>query len=121
MSINRKDNRLAVGEASFNDLLSRYKRGAQERDLLFDLTVEEFRELTSAKCSYCGIEPAQINHKSNTFGAYIYNGIDRIDNSLGYIKSNCISCCERCNEWKRALTKNEFLNHVKRIYLCMLQ
>lgn len=121
MKCNQVQNRLASGEANFNDLLSRYRRGAKERDLSFDLTIKEFRELTSAECFYCGTEPSQIAHKTNTFGSYLYNGIDRVDNTIGYNISNCVSCCQMCNEWKRAYSKAQFFSHIERIYQKCIQ
>ena len=40
---------------------------------------------------------------------FIYNGIDRIDNSKGYEKYNSVSCCEKCNRMKNILGKAEFI------------
>ena len=37
-------------------------------------------------------------------GQYLYNGIDRIDNKLGYIKGNMTPCCKICNHAKHDLT-----------------
>ncbi len=44
------------------------------------------------------------------------NGIDRFDNTIGYIKDNCRSCCSLCNYLKRDSSYEKFINKIKRIY-----
>ena len=43
------------------------------------------------------------------------NGIDRIDNNIGYTKENSVPCCEICNKAKRDMSYNDFINYLKRI------
>ena len=47
---------------------------------------------------------------------YKYNGIDRVDNKIGYELDNCVSCCIKCNKAKSYFGQDEFLNHIKKIY-----
>jgi hypothetical protein len=42
-------------------------------------------------------------------------GIDRRDNSVGYLISNCAPCCKNCNLAKRDMSEAEFLRWVARI------
>lgn len=96
-----------------------YVRGAKKRNLKFELTDDEFSKLTKEKCFYCGEVPNKIiksNYKSGISDIYVYNGIDRIDNSIGYELKNCVSCCKNCNYFKANLSPMEFLNHVNKIY-----
>ena len=93
--------------AAFNAVFNVYKNN--RRGLKFNLTEKEFRKLTSANCNYCGATPRRIS-KSMASGTYIYNGIDRVDNSAGYILRNCVSCCAICNIAKRDLPIKEFAN-----------
>lgn len=81
--------------------ISYYKR-AESKKLPFELSTEEFIELRDSKCEYCG----QIKAK----------GIDRINSSLGYIKSNCLPCCTKCNMMKYTYSKKEFISHVGKIF-----
>ena len=74
--------RLKEGEASRNRLYRRYKSQAK---LDFKLTMEEAETLFKGICYYCGQSPNQISYAENMFGKYIYNGIDRRDNKVGYI------------------------------------
>lgn len=46
----------------------------------------------------------------------LYNGIDRVDSSLGYTVDNVVPCCKLCNQAKNNLSKQEFVDWVKRVY-----
>lgn len=91
-----------------------YKNGAIRRHLDFHLTFDDVRSLTSKKCFYCGIDPKQVvvsgQHK------YIYNGIDRLNNGLGYTIENSVPCCQKCNLSKLTYSRDRFYNWVKRVY-----
>jgi hypothetical protein len=110
--------RLPTGEAGFNKLLREYIYGAQTRTIEFSLSVEEFRSITSLPCFYCNKLPSQISRassKKHTAEAvknseYIYNGIDRVDNKLGYTADNVVPCCKRCNDVKNDATLLEILH-----------
>lgn len=117
-SLRGRANKLPKGEASFNSLFRGYKRSAEKRGHKWNLTKEKFKELTKQNCYYCGRPPfnKRIHNKITTNGAYIYNGVDRIDNSKGYTKNNSVSCCKDCNRAKRKLTQTEFLQLVAKIY-----
>ena len=108
--------RIEFGEAAFNNLYDTYTKGARDRNFDFELTKSEFRILTQQDCYYCGLEPIQIKKGKNHNGNYLYNGLDRLDNSIGYYLDNIVPCCGRCNKMKSILGKEEFLDWVVRIY-----
>ena len=105
--------RIKVGEASVNRKYKSYEDSAKTRGLGFELTKEEFVEITSLNCAYCGVAPGQISHRDFGNGNYIYNGIDRVDNSIGYIKENIVPCCFICNRAKGASSKEGFEEWMK--------
>lgn len=105
------------GEAAFSILYSRYRLNAKERGLLFSISKEKFREITSSNCYYCGTSPKGITKQNTQNGIYLYNGIDRFDNELGYIENNCVACCKNCNYMKKSLSYEDFIEHINRIYL----
>ena len=70
------------------------------------LSYEDFLQLARKPCSYCGSEPPQ------PLG---YHGIDRVENSKGYLKENCVSSCTWRNNMKNVFSKEEFLEHCKKI------
>jgi hypothetical protein len=111
-----KTTRLPAGVASFNALLRHYKYSAEKRGIEFSLSAEAFRVLTSSNCAYCGAAPSQLHIEGDNFhGRYVCNGIDRVDNEQGYVEGNCVSCCARCNYMKRAMSREQFLSHVRQI------
>jgi len=77
-----------------------YRKSARKRGYTFELSFEQFMTFWQKSCYYCGAEIKRI-------------GMDRIDNSKGYILSNLVPCCKWCNEWKRAKTQQEYIKHCK--------
>lgn len=101
------------GRAAFTFIYSNYLYSAKRRGLEFSLTMEEFREIIGRDCYYCGSEPiAKYLPRHRRLGHYIANGIDRKDNSIGYIVSNCLPCCKSCNISKNNRTYEEFINWI---------
>lgn len=108
---------LAPGEAQLNRLLYSYKQSAKKRNLVFELSLEEFKNITKQNCHYCGSigTPFAENCNKKSNGLYIGNGIDRKDNSLGYILENCLPCCTWCNQMKLNKTYEEFVTQIRTI------
>lgn len=104
-----------------NIIYSNYKSRAKFKGWEFDITKDEFKELIFQNCSYCNIEPSnyredRVKNRRTIDMSHYTNGIDRIDSSQGYIKGNMITCCEDCNNAKRNLSHEQFLDLIKRIY-----
>lgn len=108
----------ASGEAARQALWGAWSRAATKRGYKWALTFEQFCDLTSRPCWYCGCPPSQSYHGKSAFnGAYVHSGLDRQANNLGYTLENTVSCCQPCNFMKRSSTVEEFLAHVRRICL----
>ena len=100
---------LPVGEAAFNQIFGRMQSSARRRGFEWRLTKEQVHALTQQLCYYCGVEPNQgSNLSTNHNGAFIYNGIDRIDNTKGYTINNVVPCCGICNVAKNTQTLEQF-------------
>lgn len=69
--------------SNFNE----YKLRAEKKQLIFELTEFEFGVIQVMECYMCG------RQTTNTHT----NGIDRVDNKLGYTLDNCLPCCGTCN------------------------
>ena len=108
--------RKSKGVSAFNRLVRQYKRHALKRSYAFLLSDDEVKELTSQNCFYCNVEPMQIVKSEFNAGDYVYNGIDRVDSSLGYFYENCVPCCHQCNRAKSNMTTEEFINWISIIY-----
>ena len=104
------NNKLPKGEANINSLYGRYKRSAKNRSIDFVLDKKSFVELINDDCYYCGNKPSTKYSGHSTYnGSIVYNGIDRVDNSIGYIIDNCVTCCSDCNYLKNNVSKNIIL------------
>ncbi len=103
------------GEAAKRRLLGDYISSAKERNKEFALSEEQFYWLVKQNCHYCGSEPLAKKRNKFGYGDYIYNGIDRVDNNIGYTFDNCVSCCKFCNKAKSTYELNEFIEWIKRV------
>jgi hypothetical protein len=81
----------------------------------FALTDAECDRLFEGHCVYCGAEPSNTKRKHNLNGDFVYQGIDRVDNNVGYMAGNCVPCCEQCNWAKRDMPVDAFLKWAKRV------
>jgi hypothetical protein len=108
-------NRKAPGESSFARLVRQYAKQARARKIEFSLGNETVRHLTQQSCSYCGIEPRQKMQSKHSFGAYIYNGIDRVDSLIGYTEENCVPCCGTCNRAKSNMSADDWYRWLHRV------
>jgi len=109
--------RLPLGVAAMRIVMKAYKTNAARRHRTFDLNEEEFRQITSSVCFYCGSPPSNVSGQKANNGLYVYNGIDRVDNDIGYTADNCVPCCWPCNSLKETRSKDDFLAHIARIYV----
>ena len=97
-----------------NTLISIYKSNARKRGISFDLTYAQFETLVDGECYFCGDTGGNTLRKRG-YDDYSYTGIDRVDNSVGYTPSNCISCCSWCNRAKNNGTLANFVDKCKKI------
>lgn len=79
-----------------------YKSQAKRRNLVFELTLEEFSSFANMSCSYCGDPSFHI-------------GLDRINNTIGYVNGNITSCCKICNYMKRCMSIDDFYKKCEQI------
>jgi len=107
--------KLPEGEASFNHLYQQYSASAKKRNILFQLSKEQFREVVTQPCHYCGncCQSIKINTRAN--GGFSYTGIDRKDNQIGYTLLNSVACCKTCNFMKLDHSYDFFLSHIQKI------
>lgn len=91
------------------------RSNAKARGLSVEISLEEYIEIASRDCAYCGARPT-IKTPSKSWQSVTYlNGIDRIDNNVGYTVGNCAPCCAQCNWAKKDLTQKEFVLWANRI------
>ena len=106
--------RLHSPETAITYLIGRYARMARVKDREFSLTRDQVRAIVTSPCHYCGAAPFMV-YKKHSKGTK-YTGLDRVDNSKGYRTGNVVPCCKICNVAKATLTREEFLNWLRRAY-----
>ena len=73
------------------------------------IDIKKFIEISMQKCNYCGIansnkayDRTKLKSKREISTNFIlFNGIDRVDSSKGYVEDNVVSCCKYCNTAKK--------------------
>lgn len=111
-SINSR-HKLAKKNSGYTTIYNRYICNARDRNLEFSLSKIEFIELLNSNCYYCNIEPSAIYDKN--YYNIKYNGVDRIDNNIGYTTSNVVACCKFCNIAKNNNSLDDFLSWINRL------
>ena len=113
----RKGNRLEEGESSKRIFYNSYRKAAGKRGYTFTLSFDQFVELTTQDCHYCGAMPESKGNMAfkGCNGIYKHNGLDRKDNRIGYEYGNVLPCCPVCNILKGTLSYDEFIAKAKQI------
>jgi hypothetical protein len=94
--------RHAAGKLNPEYVFRQYAGGAKRRGLQFSISFDEFCSFWREPCYYCGSSIETV-------------GIDRKDNSAGYISSNVVSCCWPCNRVKCEMSDGEFIAMCKSV------
>lgn len=102
-------------EAVYMFRLSGYKSCAKRRKLAFTITNEQALEILAGACFYCGSQETTTLRYAGKKYEILINGIDRVDNSKGYVDGNVISCCKICNRAKYDLSVSDFTKWLVRI------
>lgn len=79
-----------------------YAKGANSRNIEFKLSEPEFSEIITQSCYLCGLSDK--------------NGIDRFDNTKGYLLANCKPCCGHCNLMKKDRSYESILRNAEHIH-----
>lgn len=126
ITASRPDKRLPDNLGLKRDIMRGYVTAAERRGYKFNISEELFCTLILQNCAYCNSEPQtkyniapSKKYKHNR--VLMYNGIDRVDNTIGYLESNIVPCCEKCNMAKRDMSIQEFKEWVVKLYNNMIK
>lgn len=72
------------------------RSGAIKRGIAYELTREQLMSLWQKPCVYCG-------------GEIVTVGVDRVDNTKGYVMENVVPCCATCNSMKSSMELVDFV------------
>jgi hypothetical protein len=86
-------------------LYTTYMKSATSRTIPFTISEAEFTGLIHQSCYLCGVPTSDTNK----------NGIDRFDNTKGYVFDNCRPCCGHCNLMKKTIVHEVVLEKARLI------
>jgi len=101
-------------DVALTTLYTRYKNGAKNRKLSFEIGKDDFEKIILKPCFYCGLTKSNLLKMQTVFEyrEFEYNGIDRVDNLVGYTMDNCVPCCKICNLAKRNLSVEQYFSWI---------
>lgn len=93
-----------------------YRGRAEKKDLEFAITHDDYKSIILQDCYLCGKKSTDTN----------INGIDRVDNNVGYTianlsiprlaTGNCKACCKECNHMKNQYPLDVLMENIERIH-----
>jgi hypothetical protein len=82
-----------------------YRSRAEKKELEFAITHDDYKSIILQDCYLCGKKSTDTNT----------NGIDRVDNVIGYTTENCKACCKECNHMKNNYALDDLMDKIERI------
>jgi hypothetical protein len=82
-----------------------YRSRAEKKELEFAITHDDYKSIILQDCYLCGKQSTETN----------INGVDRVDNDIGYNMENCKACCKECNHMKNNFNLDTLLTKIERI------
>lgn len=114
--------------------MNSYKSGAKSRGFSWDLSYDDFVNITTKNCVYCNAPPKiwdcvsgapsvtkDCPHVDSSLYEILFNGVDRVDSNDGYTVDNSVTCCTACNRAKSDMSIGDFKNQVERMYKWLFQ
>ena len=88
-----------------------YVQRCKNDNIELSITEDDFASIAKDPCFYCGtMEKIEVDGVIDERG---FNGLDRMDQTRGYIWDNCVSACNMCNVMKKSLHIDVFLKRVE--------
>jgi hypothetical protein len=108
--------------ANISRIFRQYKRRGLKSGKGFSLSRSEFESLIFSNCYFCGKPPSNCGKIKTKSGiqSLIYNGIDRLDSSLGYHLDNCVTSCIICNIAKSDMSIKEFYKWIVTVFCIIM-
>lgn len=86
--------------------ISLLKSSAKARGIEVRIMDYEYENLLDLGCHYCG---KNVKNDNGTC-------LDRVNSDKGYVLSNVVACCRRCNVAKNDMTFSQFLNWIEKVH-----
>lgn len=112
------------GTSGLSSLLVYYRNEARRKGFEFALPREQFKNIVSDICYFCGEEPQKAitgpKSRQSRYGEehseFVANDIERINLDIGYVPGNCVTCCPTCRKIKRDMNAEDFYKWLNRAH-----
>lgn len=115
----RRDAEQFDPEWGYKSVLKRIRNDARRAGREFNLSLDWFKKISQSECHYCGSEPRNEFIYNSNAGKYkrtfLYNGLDRMSNEIGYVEWNCVPCCFVCNRAKNSMPYDLFIEWIDKV------
>ena len=108
---NSKEKDIVAKNKSFQKYVAR----AIAPNKSIEIKKEEFFKIFEQDCFYCGAKADTSINENLKKQKIRLNGIDRVDNKIGYKAGNIVPCCFGCNWMKQDFDQKEFIRHLWKI------
>lgn len=99
--------------SAYKHIYWKYRSKARSKKTPFEISFEFFLHLVKMPCYICG--KSNSNKQGRRGTTVRYNGLDRVNNSKGYIEGNVMPCCKTCNKQKLDHNLEDYFLHIARI------
>jgi hypothetical protein len=100
-------------DAYLNNMYSQSRYRSSQRNIKFELTIEQFANICKEKCYYCGEYDSRVHHKVSGDIVVEVVGVDRIDSNKGYTKDNIQWVHKRVQQMKWNISQDQFIEWCK--------
>lgn len=100
--------RKEYGESDARMLYLLLKNYAKKESIPFELSFDEYKEVTKRYCLWCHKKPEHVinSNTAHRHGLYVHNKIQYLDRNIGYTINNVITLCLPCSFKMRAKRSN---------------
>lgn len=104
-------------DRALTHIMNGYKAHTIQRGQEFTIDRATFLRLIKKDCYWCGSKPNNklkgsvifhLKGQDHSDYEFLYNGLDRIDNTKGYTEDNVNPCCYVCNRARNNMLFEEF-------------
>jgi hypothetical protein len=111
-----RSKRKGVDGAAKNEVFNAYKYGAKKRGYDFLINKKDFFDIVIQNCYYCNRPPSNTK-RTKSGSQFIYSGLDRLNNDIGYQISNIVPCCRTCNVAKNNMSYADFKDWITQVFM----
>lgn len=101
-------NHILEVNGSYRRLFNKYVMDALRKEIQWELTPEQVRNIVTKPCIYCAANSSVMAPNSRTY----INLVERMDPTIHYHIANVGPVCKECKHWKNGSNSTNFVQRV---------